>query len=292
MGIRSSVLFWLSRSRLPPPAKRTVEYAAYDAWRHESLASSWKAFEGTNLENKDIIDFGCGDGALSFYLATRYRPRSIRGVDLNPAAIERAKVACEGFRENLRCPVEFLQGSIDGLPVPDASADLLAAFDCLEHVMAPLEVLREWHRVLRPGGRCLIEWSPYRGPWGPHMESLIPVPWAHVAFGQKAMFRVAERIYDLPEFTPRHWDLDASGQKKPNKWKQWTSFREQGYINELSRRGFQRLVKQAGLTIVRNEARSFGGSAFRKLVGRTLMGTPVIGEYFVSYTVIELMKPK
>jgi len=56
--------------------------------------------------------------------------------------------------------------------------DTLLAFDCLEHVMSPLPILQDWYRVLRPGGRCLIEWFPYKGPWGPHMESLIPIPWA------------------------------------------------------------------------------------------------------------------
>ena len=85
--------------------------------------------------------------------------------------------------------------------------------------MSPESILRDWFRVLRPNGRCLIEWFPFKGPGGPHMESLIPIPWAHVIFGERAMFRAAEMIYDLPEFVPRHWDLDERGKKKPNKWR-------------------------------------------------------------------------
>ena len=58
------------------------------------------------------------------------------------------------------------------------------------------------------------------------------------------MLRAAERIYDLPSFTPRHWDLDESGQKKPNKWRAWSTFKDQGYINELDLAQFHRLVAQ------------------------------------------------
>lgn len=292
MSLRSALLFEISRRRLPEPAKRTVDYGSYQDWRKESLSASWNAFRGTDLRGRDVLDFGCGDGALSLHLAIEEQPASITGVDLDPAAIERAK----GSRDRARLPasvrVDFLQGSVDGLPMPDESIDVIVAFDCLEHVMSPLPIFRDWHRVLRPGGKCLLEWFPYKGPWGPHMEALIAVPWAHVLFGQRAMFRAAERLYDLPEFVPRHWDLDANGNKKPNKWRQWSSFREQGYINELDIGTFRRLAQAAGLEVTRLETRSFGGSALRKTVGRTLMRFPLVGEYFISYAVIELARPE
>ena len=99
--------------------------------------------------------------------------------------------------------------------------------------MSPCLILRDWYRILRPGGRCPIEWFPYKGPWGPHMEALFPIPWAHVIFGERPMFRAAEMIYDSPDDVPRHWDLDENGNKKPNKWRAYSSFEEQGYINNL-----------------------------------------------------------
>ena len=228
MTLRSALLFELSRRLLTTPAQRTVDYEAYQDWRRHSLSGSWKAFADSDVQGKDILDFGCGDGPLSLYLATTKSPKSVLGVDLDPVAIERAKRARDGVQlpENLR--VEFKVGSEHGLPLPDSSVDTIVAFDCLEHVMSPLPIFRDWYRVLRPGGKCLVEWFPYKGPWGPHMESLIPVPWAHVLFGQEAMFRAAARMYELPEFVPRHWDLDAQGQKKPNKWCKWSSFQQQG----------------------------------------------------------------
>jgi SAM-dependent methyltransferase len=157
--------------------------------------------------------------------------------------------------------------------------------------MAPAQILRDWYRVLRPGGRCLVEWFPYKGPWGPHMGSLVPIPWAHVLFGERAMLRAAERLYDHPHFEPRHWDLDEHGRKKPNKWRAWSSFDDQAYINKLDLAGFEKLVAASGLRIDRLDKRSFGGSRLRQGIGRTLMNLPLVGEYFVSYVLVELVRP-
>ena len=274
-----------------PPQERTVDYDAYGDWRHSSLSKSWAAFDDSNIIGREVLDFGCGDGPLSIHLAKEKQPRRIVGVDIDVSAIERAKSSLIDAAIPNEVQVDFVLGSTDGLPVPDQSFDTLLAFDCLEHVMSPLPILQEWHRVLRPGGRCLIEWFPYKGPWGPHMEALIPVPWAHVMFGERAMFRAAEAIYDLPEFVPRHWDLDQNGQKKPNKWKAWSSFHEQGYINKLDIPTFRRLALDAKFQIGRLELHSFGGSPVRQFIGRSLMRLPLVGEYFVSFALIELIRP-
>lgn len=292
MDIRTHACFALSKRLMHPPAERTIDYGAYRDWRNDSLSKSWAAFSDTNIIDKDVLDFGCGDGQLSFFLAKEKHPRRIVGVDISEAAIERAKeTLCQTPLVN-GVVIEFLLGSTDRLPVPDQSFDTLLAFDCLEHIISPKLILNDWYRVLRPGGRCLIEWFPYKGPWGPHMEALIPIPWAHVIFGERAMFRTAEKIYDLPEFIPRHWDLDEKGNKKPNKWRAWSSFEEQGYINKLNIPIFQALAREAGFEIARHELHSFGGSSVRQVIGRMLMKTPLIGEYFVSYVIIELLRPR
>ena len=260
MNIRTRMLFELSRRLMKPPQKYTIDYYAYDCWRHGSLSQSWNAFHDSCIAGKDVLDFGCGDGQLSLFLAKEKRPRRVVGVDIDVSAIERAHVSLEKTAIPEGVEVEIQLGSTDGLPVPDQSFDILIAFDCLEHVMSPGNIIRDWYRVLRPGGRCLIEWFPYKGPWGPHMESLIQIPWAHVIFGESAMFRTAEAIYDLPEFLPRHWDLDQLGRKKPNKWRGWSSFEEQGYINKLDLSEFRRIANDAGFQIDRLELRSFSGS--------------------------------
>lgn len=291
MTLRSRFCYEISRRLMKPPAERTVRYDSYTAWRTNSLSSSLDAFSDDHLIGKDVLDFGCGDGQLSIFLAGAKRPRSVVGVDLNAAAIERARANLSTLPAELSGVVRFAVGQIDRLPVPDSSIDALLAFDCLEHVMSPEQIMAEWFRVLRPGGRCLVEWYPFKGPWGPHMEALIPIPWAHVLFGERAMFRAAAMIYDHPDFVPRHWDLDEQGRKKPNKWAAWSSFREQAYVNELSLDSFIRMTESVGFLAPRLKRRSFGGSALRRLAGRSLMGLPLIGEYFVSFVEVELERP-
>jgi len=291
MTLRSALLYEISRRRLPAPAERTINYSAYQDWRKSSLSKSWSGFESVSLSGKDVLDFGCGDGHLALFLAASKSPARVVGVDLNALAIDRANAALLASPPPAGVHVDFRVGNPKALPVADGSIDVIVAFDCLEHVMSPLPIFHDWFRVLRPGGRCLLEWYPYKGPWGPHMESLIPVPWAHVLFGQNAMFRAAERIYDDPKFVPRHWDLDHNGNKRQNKWRQWSTFREQDYVNELDLETLRALVAQAGFRISRLERHSFGGSAARRAIGNLMMRLPFVGEYFVSYTIIELQRP-
>lgn len=288
MDLRTRACFAISRRMLRPPETRNADAGAYGDWRSAHLAQSFGVFDDERVTGKDVLDFGCGNGQLALYLATEKRPRRMTGTDINGESIASARESLRRTSVPAGVAVDFVQGTTAGLPFPAQSFDTLLAFDCMEHVMEPAPILAEWHRVLRPGGRCLIEWFPFKGPWGPHMEALIPVPWAHVVFGQRAMFRTAEMIYDLPQFVPRHWDLDEQGRKKPNKWRAWSSFREQNFINELDIPTFQRLARAAGFGLPRVDRRSFGGSGPRRALARALMSLPRVGEYFVSSVVIEL----
>jgi len=292
MDLRTRLCFALSRRLMRPPLERAADARAYAAWRTSDVAAAWADFDDGYVAGKDVLDFGCGDGPLTFFLAGRTRPSRIVGVDIDAGAIERAHAALTEANGGKNGMVEFLLGSPDCIPAADASFDTLLAFDCLEHVMSPAVAVREWHRVLRPGGRCLIRWFPYRGPWGPHMEALVPIPWAHVLFGERAMLRTAALVYDLPAFVPRHWDLDDQGRKKPNKWRQWTSFDEQGYINKLSMGQFRRIATEAGFHVARHDRRSFSGPFPRRALARLLMNMPLVGEYFTSHVIIELQRPQ
>ena len=224
----------------------------YQAWRDEALRASWARFSDADIDGRDVLDFGCGNGALSLFLAATRTPRNMIGVDLYPDAIARAKREQALIHPAPAVPVDYRIGDVERMPVADQSIDTLLAFDCLEHVMDPAAILTEWRRVLRPGGKALIEWFPFAGPWGPHMEALIPIPWAQYLFGERAMFEAAERLYDDPAFRPRHWDLDEAGRKLPNKWRQWRSFAAQAYVNELSTRDFRAMAREAGFSFAMN----------------------------------------
>lgn len=290
MGIRERLCFEISRRLLRPPDPHTADFDAYGKWRTEELAAQWQHFSDGEIQGMDVLDFGCGMGNLCYLLA-RLEPKKIIGVELNPIHVE----WLEDLRRKSSQPeaafIQFVQGSKDSLPFADASFDTLLAFDCVEHIMEPEGIMREWFRVLRPGGKVLIWWSPYRSPWGPHMEAVVPIPWAHVIFGERAVMRTAARIYDLEEFAPRPWHFDADGRRKPNVWREWSTFQEQGYINQLTVAAFHEIVGRIGFHVARFDAHGFKGTPVRKLIGATLVRVPILGEYMTSYYIVECAKP-
>jgi SAM-dependent methyltransferase len=104
-----------------------------------------------------ILDAGCGTGGTTRWLR---RFGSVVGVDL--AAEASAFWAGRGLRA--------ARASVDALPFPAASFDLVTCFDVLYHRRVADEVvaLREFWRVLRPGGFVLVRVPAYAWLAGAH----------------------------------------------------------------------------------------------------------------------------
>lgn len=91
-----------------------------------------------------LLDVGCGAGFLSNELAQL--GIMITGVDL---AQDSLKVAAKFDQTKT---VKYLVADAFKLPFRDATFDVLTAMDFLEHVEQPGVVIKEFSRVLRPGG--------------------------------------------------------------------------------------------------------------------------------------------
>lgn len=97
-----------------------------------------------------VLDVACGLGYGSAILASGTGARRVHGVDLSDWAVRYARV----HYSSARLPLDFQAGDATRLTAfPDASVDLVVSFETLEHMPNPGQLLAEFARVLRPGGR-------------------------------------------------------------------------------------------------------------------------------------------
>lgn len=124
------------------------------------------------VEDREVLDAGCGTGYGSALLVERGGARRCLGVDISEEAVAGARSA-HGDEGRL----EFEVGDVTALELPDASFDVVTCFETIEHVPAEAQrlLLGECARVLRPGGVLLLS-SPNRDQYPPgnphHMREL------------------------------------------------------------------------------------------------------------------------
>jgi ubiquinone/menaquinone biosynthesis C-methylase UbiE len=105
-------------------------------------------------EGEVVLDLGSGGGIDVLLSARRVGPTGrAYGVDMTSEMLElaRANQARAGVTN-----AEFLEGRIEAVPLPDASADVVVS-NCVINLSADkAAVFAEAHRVLRSGGRVAV----------------------------------------------------------------------------------------------------------------------------------------
>ena len=99
-----------------------------------------------------ILDIGCGDGEfLNVFSSLGYEPV---GVDVSPV--------------ESRHIIHKVNLETESLPVQDDTVDFIFSKSVIEHMDNPLNLMREAHRVLTPGGKGVIMTPSWEhNYWGP-----------------------------------------------------------------------------------------------------------------------------
>lgn len=174
-----------------------------------------------------VLDVACGTGDLTLAFAGAGAKRVI-GLDFthNMVRIARQKHAAAPPPS----PTGFADGDAMRLPLADASVNVVSIAFGIRNVADPARAIREFARVLQPGGRvCILEFSL---PANPVLRGFYNFYFRHV------MPRTATLI-----------SRDRSGAYK---------YLPQSVNTFLSREQMVKLMQQAGFTQIRQHAMTFG----------------------------------
>ena len=113
------------------------------AWREKILAA---APAGDRLS---VLDVGTGPGFFAINLALA--GHQVTGLDVTEEMLHHARENAMAYGAAVR----LVRQSGDCLPFPGSSFDLVVSRNVLWNLEKPEQALKEWCRVLRPGGRLV-----------------------------------------------------------------------------------------------------------------------------------------
>jgi len=154
----------------PYPLRRYAHRTGY-----ESIAKFVKPGE-------TVLDAGCGEGVLSWYLAER--GAKVTAMDISAPNVENARAFLE--KKGVLDRVTVLQGDAEKLPFPDASFDWVVSSHVLEHLPDFDKGLSEIRRVAKmraivalPTCLNLAAASQLGGAdfWRVSKRALVALPW-------------------------------------------------------------------------------------------------------------------
>ena len=163
-----------------------------------------------------VLDAGCGRGEV--LLACARAGAQVAGIDYSEAAVE---ISRETVAEVPGADVR--QGDITRLPWEDASFDRVLSGDVIEHLDPPdgERMLREAHRVLRPGGWLVLHTAP-----------------------NLLFLKVAWPLARWPLLAAGHGDSVRALES-------WVAASKRYHVNEQSLYGLRRSLRRAGFPMPR-----------------------------------------
>lgn len=192
-----------------PPKPKRVRGLEVDLDINKYTFLTKKSF-GNNifeeLENKKVLDFGCGEAGFSLAIALNAKNSVVDGIDIING-FEKAKNIIKA--ENIN-NVNLIEGYSSILP--DSIYDYIISHDSFEHFEDPEYILSEMFRLVKPNGYILIKFGPtWMNPYGRHMSGTFKksFPWLHLFVSEKSMMRIHSVYHNSVKLYENYKDLEG-----------------------------------------------------------------------------------
>lgn len=119
----------------------------------EDERTAWQALFRKHLgegHGRPALDLACGTAVISHLLDDL--GFKVTGLDWSEPMLERARAKAKARGRQIR----FLMGDAERTMEDDASYDVITNRHLVWTLVDPLACFKEWHRVLKPGGKVLI----------------------------------------------------------------------------------------------------------------------------------------
>lgn len=111
------------------------------------------------LKGLNLLDVGCGTGLYS--LRACMAGAKVVGIDVSKKMLEIAKEKAK----RLSLPINFIEGDMENLSFLNNSFDVVLSVTALEFSEDPVKAVKEFFRVLKPGGKVVIGVLSSQSKW-------------------------------------------------------------------------------------------------------------------------------
>ncbi len=149
------------------------DYDAAGTWLRSTSRLAHLHLKSLGVEpGLQILEAGCGDGMLGVVLQAY--GHNYLGVDL------------QDWRESRARSINFRRMNLnESLDLKSSSFDIVVSYNVFEHVPRPDFTLSELIRVVRPGGKILLDFDPlYCSPWGMHAWRMLRMPYPQFLYSE------------------------------------------------------------------------------------------------------------
>jgi len=142
------------------------------------------------VQGRVVVDFGCGFGHEAVAAALHGAAR-VYGLDISEDFIQRAGKEAETAGVADKCVFLHGQRQVGDVEALYGTIDTVFSLDAFEHFLDPSQILEQISRLLKPGGRLLVNFGPpWNHPYGAHARYFTRIPWVHLIFTEKTILKV------------------------------------------------------------------------------------------------------